>query len=353
MKLLQAMAGSAFGGVEEFFVKCAEAFEENGVIQRAYINQNAPINKRLRAVDVETITLPFGRLGDWKSVPYLAAEIDIFRPDISLTWKKRATVLCGKASRFAEHRAINIGRLDGYSNIKSFKNCDHLIAVTPDIVKFAVGNGWPADKIHYLPNFPVNDPGNKIPRSVLGIPNEEAPLLLGAGRLVPEKSFDILLHAMAMKPLESVFLLLAGDGHERNFLMKQAQDLGIASRVRFLGWRKDISDLMASADIFVCPSSTESFGIVVVEAWASRMPIIACASKGPAWLIRDGQDGLLTPNNDAEALAKSIFRVINNPDLGRILAASGRQGFESEFSKSVIMKRCLDLFSDLVKADFL
>lgn len=351
MRLLQAMAGNAFGGVEEFFVKCAEAFEENGVIQRAYINCNASINSRLLAANVETITLPFGRLFDWKSVPYLAAEIDRFQPDILLTWKKRATILSSQASRFAQHRAIKIGRLDGYSNIKSFKNFDHLIAVTPDIEKFAIDSGWPANKIHFLPNFPVNDPGNKIPRGALGIPDEDAPLLLAAGRLSPEKSFDILLHAMAMKPLESVFLLLAGEGHERDFLMKRAQDLGIASRVRFLGWRKDISDLMASADIFVCSSSAESFGIIVVEAWASRIPIVACAAKGPAWLIRDGQDGLLTPIDDAGALAKSILHVIRNPDLGRNLATSGRQRFEAEFSKPVIMKRCLDLFCDLVNAD--
>ena len=345
MKLLQAMAGETFGGVEEFFVKCAESFEEQGVIQRTFIRNNVSISARLRAANVETITLPFGRLFDWKSVPYLAAEIDRFRPDILLTWKKRATILSSQASKFAEHRVIKIGRLDGYSNVKSFKNCDQLIGVTPDIAKFAVDSGWPADRVHFLPNFAVNEPGNRISRGLLGIPDEDAPLLLAAGRLAPEKGFDILLRAM--KPLEGVFLLLAGEGDERNHLMKQAQELGIASRVRFLGWREDISNLMATADIFVCSSRAESFGIIVVEAWMSRTPIIACSAKGPAWLIRNGVDGLLTPIDDAEALAKSILELINNPDRCRNLATFGRQRFEAEFSKSVITKRYLDLFRDL------
>lgn len=346
MRLLQAMAGEAFGGVEEFFVKCAESYEEQGVIQRTFIRQNASINARLQAANVETITLPFGGLSDWKSVPYLAAEIDIFRPNILLTWKKRATILSNQASKFAEHRVIKIGRLDGYSNVKSFKNCDQLIGVTPDIVKFAVDSGWPVDRVHFLPNFPVNEPGNKISRDLLGIPDEDATLLLAAGRLVYEKGFDILLHAM--KSLEGVFLLLAGEGDERNHLVKQAQELGIASKVRFLGWRGDISNLMASADIFVCSSRVEPFGIIVVEAWASRTPIIACSAKGPAWPIRNGIDGLLTPINDANALAKSIHELIKNPDLGRNLAASGRQRFETEFSKSMVIRRHIDLFRDLI-----
>ena len=346
MRLLQAMAGEAFGGVEEFFVKCAESYEEQGVIQRTFIHQNASINARLQAANVETITLPVGGLSDWKSVPYLAKQIDIFRPNILLTWKKRATILSGQASKFAQHCAIKIGRLDGYNNVKSFKNCDRLIGVTPDIVKFAIDGGWPADKVHFLPNFPVHEPGNKISRNLLGIPDEDTTLLLAAGRLVQEKGFDILLRAM--KSLEGVFLLLAGEGDERNHLVKQAQEFGIMSKVRFLGWRGDISNLMASADIFVCSSRVEPFGIIVVEAWASRTPIIACSAKGPAWLIRNGIDGLLTPINDAESLAKSIHELIRNPDLGRNLAASGRQRFETEFSKSVVIRRHIDLFRDLI-----
>ena len=349
MKLLQTLTGNPFGGVQELFVKCAESFEESGIIQRVFVRDHASFTTRLRAANVETITLPLGRWFDFKSIPYIAKEIDRFRPDIILSWKTRAAVMNGHASRFAQHYAVRVGRLDGYYNVRrQINNSDHLIAVTPDILQFAVDNGWPSERVSFIPNFPVNEPGNEIPiRYALDIP-AHVPLLLAAGRLTPTKGFDILLRAM--KSLEGVFLLLAGEGDERCRLVKLAQDIGIDSRVRFLGWREDISDLIASSDLVVCPSRHEPFGIVIVESWASRTPIIAsAAAKGPAWLIRDGLDGLLTPTNDAEALAKSISLLIGNPELRRKLATSGHQRFETEFSKSAIIQRYLDVFRYLMK----
>ena len=67
-----------------------------------------------------------------------------------------------------------------------------------------------------------------------------------------------------------------------------------------------------SVDVFVCPSRIESFGIAIVEAWASRLPIAACAAKGPAWLINDDVDGLLSPVDDVNGLSKSIMRLIED-----------------------------------------
>ncbi len=349
MRLLQTLTGDPFGGVQELFVKCAESFQKQGITQRTFVRDHASFTTRLQAAEVETVTLPLGRWFDFKSIPYIAKEIDRFRPDIILSWKTRAAVMNGHASRFAEHSAVRVGRLDGYYNVRrQINNSDHLIAVTPDILQFAVDNGWPRERISFIPNFPINEPGNEspLPRDSLDIP-EDAPLLLAAGRLAPAKRFDVLLHAM--KLLEGVFLLLAGEGDERARLVKQARDIGIGSRIRFLGWREDISNLIASADIVVHPSRHESFGIVIVESWASRTPIVACASKGPAWLIRDGLDGLLTPIDDTEALAKSIFRLIENPELRRNLATSGRRRFETEFSRQAIIQRYLDLFRYLIK----
>ena len=345
MRILQTMAGAPVGGVEEFFVQCAKAFEEQGIIQRALIRHNESRSIRLRTAGVETGTLPFGGIFDRKTVPSLAAEIDGFQPDILISWTKRGTAMSIRASKLAKHDVVKIGRLDGYYNLKYFKGCDRLIVVTPDLVNFAVNQGWLADRVHFVPNFPNNEPGNRIPRDLLGVP-ENAPLLLAAGRLHPSKGFDILLQAL--KSLDGVFLLLAGEGSERHRLEKLASELKIMSRVRFLGWREDISDLMMSADVFVCSSRVESFGIVIVEAWAARLPIAACAANGPAWLIKNGVDGLLTPVDDADALSKSILRLIENPHLRMGLAASGHQRFKLEFTKSVFIHRCLNIFEHFV-----
>ena len=348
MKILQTMAGDLVGGAEELFVQCAKAFEEQqGIIQRALIRKKRPRTERIRSAGIETISLKFGGFFDRRTVPRIAMEIDGFRPDILISWMKRATSMSIRASRLTKHKFVKIGRLDGYYNLKYFKGCDHLIVVTPDLVDFAVNQGWQTDRVHFIPNFPINEPGKPISRGLLRIP-DNAPLILAAGRLHSDKGFDILLRALKLLEGEGVFLLLAGEGDERSRLRKLAQDLGIMSRVRFLGWRDDISDLMMSADVFVCSSRVEAFGIIIVEAWASRLPIAACTANGPAWLIKDEVDGLLTPVDDTEALSKSILRLIEDPELRKRLAISGYRRYEAEFTKSAFVERSLDLFSNFV-----
>lgn len=345
MKILQTMAGGLVGGAEEFFVQSAKAFEEQGIIQRALVRKNGSRSERISSVGVETISLPFGGFFDRRTVPLIAMEIDGFRPDILISWMKRATSMSIRASKLTNHEFVKVGRLDGYYNLKYFKGCDHLVVVTPDLVNFAVNQGWQADRVHFVPNFPINEPGKSISRRLLEIP-DNVPVVLAAGRLHSNKGFDILLRAL--KPLDGVFLLLAGEGDERGRLRKLARDLGIMSRVRFLGWREDISDLMMSADVFVCSSRVEAFGIIIVEAWASRLPIAACAANGPAWLIKDEIDGLLTPVDDADALSKSISRLIEDPELRARLAISGHKRFETEFTKSAFVERSLGLFRNLL-----
>ena len=349
MKILQTMAGASVGGAEELFIHSAKAFQENGIVQRLLIRNNESRQARLREAGIKTTVLPFGGLFDQKTIPVIAEEIDAFKPDILISWMKRGTHMTIRASKSARHNAVKVGRLDGYYNLKYFKGCDHLFAVTPDLVDFAVSHGWRDDQVHFFPNFAINEPGKTLSRDLLEVP-DDVPLLLAVGRLHSSKGFDTLLRAL--KLLDGVFLLLAGEGGERSRLRKLAQDLGIMSRIRFLGWREDISNLMVSADVFVCPSRIESFGIAIVEAWASRLPIAACAATGPAWLINDNVDGLLSPIDDVNALSKSILRLIENRGLRARLAACGRRKFESEFTKSIFVKRSLNVFRNFVDRSY-
>ena len=349
MKILQTMAGAPVGGAEELFVHCAKAFQENGILQRLLVRDNESRRARLREAGIETIVLPFGGLFDRQTISTIAKEIDAFKPDILISWMKRGTSMTIRATKSAQHKAIKVGRLDGYYNLKYFKGCDHLFAVTPDVVDFAISRGWRDDQVHFFPNFAINEPGRPLSRDSLEVPDDVS-CIFAVGRLHSSKGFDTLLRAL--KPLDGTFLLIAGEGGERNRLEKLAEELGIMSRVRFLGWRKDVSDLMMSVDVFVCPSRVESFGIAIVEAWAARLPIAACAAKGPAWLINDNVDGLLSPVDDVSALSKSIMRLIEDQGLRARLAMAGYRRFESEFTKSKFVERSKKVLRDLVDKRF-
>ena len=158
----------------------------------------------------------------------------------------------------------------------------------------------------------------------------------------------MLLHALAAVP-EAV-LWLAGSGPLEAELGALAARLGIAPRVRFLGWRTDVAALLAAADVLVCPSRHEPLGNVVIEAWAHRRPVIATASQGPAAVIRDGENGLLVPIGDADALASAIARMIAAPDFAAGLAEAGRTAFEAKFSEAVVVPLYLGFFDSIVGA---
>ena len=98
----------------------------------------------------------------------------------------------------------------------------------------------------------------------------------------------------------------------------------------------------------VCfPSRYEPNGTVVMESWAHGVPLIAAASKGPAWLIDDGDTGLLFPIDDEAALAGGIERLLASADLRERLIRQGRQAFEHRFTRDRIVDQYLALFRSL------
>lgn len=345
MKLMQTMAGGDVGGAEEFFVRLAIAFHEGGIDQTVVARPNDTRGPRLAAAGIDVIELPFGGMLDRRTVPSLAAEIDRIEPHIVLSWMNRASDLTGKAVRKSKVSPLLIGRQGGYYDLKYYTGCDHIIGNTPDIARYLVGEGWPQERAHYVPNFVSAVPGTPLPRSDFNIP-DGAPLMLAAGRLHRNKAYDVLL--TAMKHVDGVHLLLAGDGVDAKSLEGLSHKLGVANRVRFLGWRTDIPDLMATADMLVCPSRIEPLGNVVIEAWARNLPVVATASEGPGWLIEDGTDGLLTPVDDADLLGEAIARMASDTQLAPRLVAAGRQRFESDFTQDAVVAKFLGLFEKVL-----
>ncbi len=213
-------------------------------------------------------------------------EIAAWQPNIVLTWMSRATRLCPRGD------FVHVARLGGYYDLKYYRRCDHLIGNTRAIVDYAVARGWPRDRIDYLPNFVPDLRVAALPGAA-DATSRRVPVGLALGRLHPNKGFDLLLEALAMT--REIGLRIAGEGPLRPALENLAVRLGIAERVRFLGWREDVPALLADADLLVCPSREEPLGNVVIEAWSAGVPVVATASDGPAGLIVDGESGLLVP----------------------------------------------------------
>ena len=338
---MQTIGGGKVGGAEEFFVRLTASFARRGLSQSIAMRKNLRRAERLNTAVIKPLYLPFGGMLDFRSVPELAREIENFNPAIILSWMARASQITGNAIKKSSVKPVLIGRLGGYYDIKYFKSCDHLIGNTPDLVRYLIEGGWPPQRAHYVPNFVSDFSGNLISRQALDIPGP-AKVALAAGRLHPNKAFDILIRAL--KKTTNVYLLIAGEGRDKQELEKLARTLEVNERIRFLGWRDDIQDLMATADMLVCPSRVEPLGNVILEAWAARLPVVAANSQGPSWLIQNDRNGLITPVEDPDALSLAIKTIASDSGLAHKLAAAGRKCFEEEFREEAVVQRYIDLF---------
>ncbi len=342
LRLLQAIAGGEHGGAEAFFVRLALALARAGVDQHILVRGGRPWIAALRDGGLHPVVLPFGGWTDFTTRRAFGREIKSFSPHVILTWMNRASRLC--PASVTDHKFTHVARLGGYYDLKYYSSCDHLIGNTEDIVRYVRSELWPAERSHYIPNFVSAEQAPAVARGDFETP-DGAPLVLALGRLHVNKAFDQLLHALVELP--DTYVWIAGDGPLKAELRALADSLGVAPRVRFLGWREDVGALLAAADIFVCPSRIEPLGNVVIEAWAHGTPVVAAAAAGPMRLISPSETGLLVPLEDAPALVTSIRTLIDNPELAARLAKAGRTAYAETYTEAAVVRRYLDFFEQV------
>lgn len=337
MRLMQTMAGAEVGGAEAFFVRLAIALQSFDISQQLVIRRDPSRARALRDGGIAPVELPFGGRMDFRTRPALQREIARFHPDVILSWMSRAAW----ATPAARGSYALIGRLGGYYDLKYYNHCDYLIGNTADIVDYVINEGFDRNRVVQLPNF-VHPPTHP-PLSRVGLDTPlAAPLLLAMGRLHENKAFDVLLRALPEVP--DAWLWIAGEGPEAAALKSLAHDLGVADRVRFLGWRDDSDALMRAADIFICPSRHEPLGNVVLEAWAAEKPVIATAAAGPAELIGADERGVLVAVDQPAELSQAIVDLLADPDRASRLAAAGRAAYEREFTEEAVTAQYLAFF---------
>jgi colanic acid/amylovoran biosynthesis glycosyltransferase len=156
--------------------------------------------------------------------------------------------------------------------------------------------------------------------------------LLFVGRLAAMKGLPILLNALAR--LDGVTLNIAGDGPDRALLERQARELNVSSRLKFLGYQsqQQVRKLLEQADVFVMSSFAEGVPVVLMEAMAAGVPVVATRIAGIPELVRDGHNGLLVSPGDANEMIAAIDRLLEDADLRNRFAIASRRDIEREFS---------------------
>ncbi|MBW3618022.1 MAG: glycosyltransferase [Proteobacteria bacterium] len=336
MSVLHLLGSAEDGGAETYFTELTTALARAGVVQAAAVRAHAGREAALAEARMPTAVLGFGGPLDWRTPRRAARFAKAQDARVLLAWMNRA------ARHSPQGSWKRIGRLGGYYDLKYYKDFDALVANTEHIRDWIVGQGWPADRAHHIPNFARPGEGAPLDRALFNTP-DGAPLLLGMGRLHSSKAHDVSLRALQRLP--DAWLWIAGSGPLEAELKRLAVELGVAERVRWLGWRTDAPALYRTADVCVFPSRFEPLGNVVIQAWAHGLPVVAAASLGPAALIHDGADGRLAPVDDPVALAEAVAELLSDRALRYCLAERGRARVASRFSERVVVSAWRELFA--------
>jgi len=180
-------------------------------------------------------------------------------------------------------------------------------------------------------------------RSQLGLP-EDIPIGLFAGDIrTYRKNLDTVLAALAQVP--QLHLAVAGDTHNSPF-PALAEKLGVAERVHFLGFRRDIPKLMRAADLFVFPSRYEACSLALLEAMASGLPIVTAQTAGGCELITPESGVVLPDPNDVSALAETLCSLLAEPERLKAMGRAGR-AIAERHSWEIMADQYVALFEEL------
>ena len=236
-------------------------------------------------------------------------------------WTDRIITLTDRGAQ--EHLARGIGRAEQY---------------------VAVPSGVPTAELR------AAAPPRGEARARLGL-DPDAFIVVGLGRLVPIKGFDLLARALpaVVAQIPSARVLLVGDGAERAHLGAIAASMGVAERLRMTGETTDVASYLAAADVVAVPSRNEGMGRVIVEAMALGLPVVATAVGGIPDVVTDGECGRLVEPEDVDALGAALIELGRDPALRRKLGEAAVRRAEA-FSTAVASEKLLAVYASLVRA---
>jgi glycosyltransferase involved in cell wall biosynthesis len=211
---------------------------------------------------------------------------------------------------------------------------DAVIAVSRDTARICPASGITDVRVIYNGVDPTPPTRSRAEtRAELGLGEEV--VAIQVANLLPVKAHDVLLPALARLRDEGTQLtmLLVGDGPERPRIEQLARDLSLGpDRLRLLGFRSDVPNLLVASDFFVLPSRMEGLPLSALEAMAQRLPVVTTRVGGIPEVVFDGEHGFLVPPEDAPALSLAVGRLAREPELRRSLGEAAYARARDVFS---------------------
>ena len=351
-RIVHIIGSKTLGGAERFFFRLVRALNEAGLKTIAFVRKgsevegNCPRGMDVKGLPMRTVWDPFSMLAIRRALKGLS-------PIVVQTYMGRATRL----TRLPIGRPpVHVARLGGYYKLAGYRHAHAWIGNTKGVCDYLIKEGFPRERVFHVPNFvqvqeDVSGAKILLERKRLGL-REDDWIIVTAGRFIEVKGHMYLFEAFKRLPRaikgKRPLLIVLGDGplypEYRNFVKNN----GLMERIRFPGWIKEPERFYLAADLVAFPSlEMEALGNVILEAWACRRTVLTTSFRGALELTTHGKDVYQVPCRDSAALAKALRHLLVHQDLRRHLAETGYERARMEFSREVVVKRYMGLYSHL------
>ena len=324
------------------------------------LDRGGGLEPRLAAHGVEFVSMGGRRLRDPRFYVRVASTIRAFHPAVVHTHSFGPLVYAvpakwmGGASRLVntEHSIEYLLPRPDFRRVLHFmsRSIDRFVVLGERMRRYYQDQvGVDAARLRVIPNgvAPLDvatAPERAAARAALGL--GDGFLVSTVGRLAPEKNFPLLVDAFARATAteRTARLVFVGDGAERAALEQQAATAGIADRVHFLGWRKDVGALLPAFDLFVLSSFSEGLPMAMLEAMSAGVPIVSTAVGDIPEVITDGETGRLIPGQDVDALTAAIASMHASREERARIGSAGRRLVIARYSRSAMVDAYLEAY---------
>jgi len=363
MRVMFLSTSMGMGGADKQLLSAAQLMHAQGhAVCIVSLTELGPMGLEARTQGIRTESLDMRRgVPDPRGLIRLIRLVRAWKPDVLHSHMVHANLMARAVRLFARvpvivstiHNIYEGGPLWMAAYRVSNGLVDHMTIISEAAADRFVKEGIvPRELLTCVPNgvdterFRQVAPGTREAlRSSIGV--HDRFVWLAVGRFEIAKDYPNMLHAFAQvcQRDPNAVLLLVGHGSLQQETESLAQSLGLGDRIRFLGVRSDVPEVMAAADGYVMSSAWEGMPIALLEAGAAGLPIVATRVGGNHEVVRDGESGFLVPPRDSEALGQAMLRLMEQaPERRRDMGERGREHVRVHYGLGRVVERWQDLY---------
>lgn len=327
--MLQVITPSRMSGAEMQLVRMTPHMEARGHAVTTLVKTGSPAIPEMHRLGLNTISRRISGKVNPIAIALLAGTARTHKADVIQSTLSTASWWSGWLEKFGGPPSI--GHVQGFTSALWHRNQSHLLAVSHAVKRHLVKQGIDPEKFTVLHNaispddfYATRDP--LLVRAELGA-DADTPVVGTFAHLSRKKGYRELFEAIpvVLRQLPKAQFWIVGEGNLWEELHETAEKTGVMQNVRFLGFRRDVANLMNAIDVMALPSRREPCALVYVETALSRKPSIGCRSGGAPESIAEGETGLLVPVGDGPAIAESLLTLLTNRDYA---ARMGRAAYD-------------------------